>query len=95
MLGIKWGFVCVNDGLCYLVVNGDEGESGMFKDCYYLECSLYIFFEGMLIVVWVVEVECVFIYMCDEYFVVLEILCCEIKVFEDVGIVESGYIDLC
>ncbi len=92
--GKKWGFVRANPGPRYLAINGDEGEPGTFKDRYYLERTPHQFLEGMLIAAWAVEAETCFIYMRDEYPAVLEILRREIKVLEDAGVVEPGYIDL-
>jgi formate dehydrogenase len=48
----------------------------------------------MLIAAWAVEADTCFIYMRDEYPAVLEILRRELKVLEDAGLVEPGYIDL-
>ena len=92
--GKKWGFVRMNEGPCYLAVNGDEGEPGTFKDRYYLERTPHLFLEGMLIAAWAVEADKAFIYMRDEYPAVLEILRREITALEQAGIVDEGYIDL-
>ena len=92
--GKKWGFVRANEGTRYLAVNGDEGEPGTFKDRYYLERTPHLFLEGMLIAAWAVEAETCFIYMRDEYPVVLEILRREIKALVDAGIVAPGCVDL-
>lgn len=92
--GKKWGFVRGSNGPRYLAVNGDEGEPGTFKDRYYLERTPHLFLEGMLIAAWAVEADSCFIYMRDEYPVVLEILRTEIKKLEATGLVAKGYIDL-
>jgi len=92
--GKKWGFVRAAEGPRYLAVNGDEGEPGTFKDRYYLERTPHLFLEGMLIAAWAVEADICFIYMRDEYPVVLEILRTEIARLEAAGIVSKGYIDL-
>ena len=92
--GKKWGFVRASDGPRYLAVNGDEGEPGTFKDRFYLERTPHLFLEGMLIAAWAVEAASCFIYMRDEYPVVLEILRTEIKKLEASGLVAKGYIDL-
>ncbi len=92
--GKKWGFVRAAEGPRYLAVNGDEGEPGTFKDRYYLERMPHLFLEGMLIAAWAVEADKCFIYMRDEYPVVLTILADEIDRLEQVGIVSPGYIDL-
>lgn len=92
--GKKWGFVRAAEGPRYLAVNGDEGEPGTFKDRYYLERTPHLFLEGMLIAAWAVEADTCFIYMRDEYPVVLKILADEIASLEDAGLVAKGYIDL-
>ncbi|HBV78261.1 MAG TPA: NADH-quinone oxidoreductase subunit F [Alphaproteobacteria bacterium] len=92
--GKKWGFVRAADGPRYLAVNGDEGEPGTFKDRYYLERTPHLFLEGMFIAAWAVEADTCFIYMRDEYPVVLKILADEITRLEDAGLVSKGYIDL-
>jgi formate dehydrogenase len=92
--GRKWSFVRAAKGTKYLAVNGDEGEPGTFKDRYYLERTPHLFLEGMLIAAWAVEAETCFIYMRDEYPVVLEILRREIAALEAAGIAAPGYIDL-
>ncbi|MBL6595859.1 MAG: NAD(P)H-dependent oxidoreductase subunit E [Candidatus Puniceispirillum sp.] len=92
--GKKWGFVRAAEGPRYLAVNGDEGEPGTFKDRYYLERTPHLFLEGMLIAAWAVEADTCFIYMRDEYPVVLKILANEIAALEATGLVPEGYIDL-
>lgn len=92
--GKKWGFVRASDGPRYLAVNGDEGEPGTFKDRYYLERTPHLFLEGMLIAAWAVEADSCFIYMRDEYPVVLEILRIEIEKLEATGLVAKGFIEL-
>ncbi len=92
--GKKWGFVRAAEGPRYLAVNGDEGEPGTFKDRYYLERTPHLFLEGMLIAAWAVEATRCYIYMRDEYPVVLKILADEIAHLEAAGLVPLGYIDL-
>ena len=92
--GRKWGFVRAAGGPRYLAVNGDEGEPGTFKDRYYLERTPHLFLEGMLIAAWAVEADKCFIYMRDEYPVVLEILRIEIASLEVAGLITPGYVDL-
>lgn len=92
--GKKWGFVRAAEGPRYLAVNGDEGEPGTFKDRYYLERTPHLFLEGMLIAAWAVEADKCFIYMRDEYPVVLEILRTEIASLEAAGLITPGYVDL-
>jgi NADH:ubiquinone oxidoreductase subunit F (NADH-binding)/NADH:ubiquinone oxidoreductase subunit E len=92
--GKKWGFVRATEGPRYLAVNGDEGEPGTFKDRYYLERTPHLFLEGMLIAAWAVEADKCFIYMRDEYPVVLDILRTEIASLEAAGLITQGYVDL-
>ena len=92
--GKKWGIVRSHPGPRYLAVNGDEGEPGTFKDRHYLERTPHLMLEGMLIAAWVIEAERCYIYMRDEYPVVLEILRREIAALEKAGWVEPGYIEL-
>jgi len=92
--GKKWGFVRAAEGPRYLAVNGDEGEPGTFKDRYYLERTPHLFLEGMLIAAWAVEADKCFIYMRDEYPVVLDILRTEIASLEAAGLITAGYVDL-
>ena len=92
--GKKWGFVRASAGPRYLAVNGDEGEPGTFKDRYYLERTPHLFLEGMLIAAWAVEADKCFIYMRDEYPVVLDILRTEIGSLEEAGLIAPGYVDL-
>ncbi len=75
-------------------MNGDEGEPGTFKDRYYLERTPHLFLEGMLIAAWAVEADKCFIYMRDEYPVVLDILRTEIASLEAAGLITQGYVDL-
>ena len=92
--GKKWEFVRGADGPRYLAVNGDEGEPGTFKDRYYLERTPHLFLEGMLIAAWAIEAKKCFIYMRDEYPVVLEILRREIGRLEASGLIKQGFVDL-
>ncbi|MCB1342450.1 MAG: NAD(P)H-dependent oxidoreductase subunit E, partial [Pseudooceanicola sp.] len=92
--GKKWGFVRSYPGPRFMAVNGDEGEPGTFKDRFYLERQPHVFLEGMLIAAWAVEAQRCFIYMRDEYPVVLEILRREIKALEDENLVDKGYVEL-
>src|ERR1700721_4507060 len=50
-----------------MVVNGDEGEPGTFKDRHYLETDPHRFLEGMRIGAHVVAATAVYIYLRDEY----------------------------
>ena len=70
----KWRAVKGEPGPRLMVVNGDEGEPGTFKDRFYLESDPHRFLEGMLIAAHVVEVSDVYIYIRDEYPACREIL---------------------
>jgi formate dehydrogenase beta subunit len=65
--GRKWRSVLGEPGPRLMVVNGDEGEPGTFKDRHYLETDPHRFLEGMLIGAHVVEATDVYIYLRDEY----------------------------
>ncbi len=76
--GRKWRTVRGEPGPRLMVVNGDEGEPGTFKDRFYLESDPHRFLEGMLIGAHVVEATDVYIYIRDEYPAAREILAREI-----------------
>ncbi|WP_026035441.1 NADH-ubiquinone oxidoreductase-F iron-sulfur binding region domain-containing protein [Cupriavidus sp. BIS7] len=76
--GRKWRSVLSVQGPRLMVINGDEGEPGTFKDRYYLERDPHRFIEGTLIGAHVVEATEVYIYIRDEYPAVREILAREI-----------------
>ncbi len=76
--GRKWRSVRGEPGPRLMVINGDEGEPGTFKDRYYLESDPHRFLEGMLIGAHIVEAEAVYIYLRDEYPAAREILIREI-----------------
>ena len=66
--GVKWGFVPKNAGKpVYLVVNGDEGEPGTFKDRWILENSPHAMLEGIAIAAWAIGARECFIYIRGEY----------------------------
>ena len=72
--GRKWRAVLGEPRPRLMVVNGDEGEPGTFKDRYYLETDPHRFLEGMLIGAHVVEAPEIYIYIRDEYPASREIL---------------------
>jgi formate dehydrogenase len=76
--GRKWRTVRGEPGPRLMVVNGDEGEPGTFKDRFYLESDPHRFLEGMLIGAHVVEATDVYLYIRDEYPAAREILSREI-----------------
>ena len=65
--GRKWRIVRGFEAPRLMAVNVDEGETGTFKDRYYLERDPHRFLEGMLIAAHVVGCEAVYIYLRDEY----------------------------
>ncbi len=65
--GRKWRILRQQAAPRMLAVNIDEGEPGTFKDRYYLERDPHRFLEGMLIAVWAIEAEAIYIYLRDEY----------------------------
>lgn len=66
--GMKWSFVPQNTGKpVYLVVNGDEGEPGTFKDKYILYHSPHQLLEGMIIASYANNVHKAYIYLRGEY----------------------------
>ncbi len=83
--GRKWRTVRGEPGPRLMVVNGDEGEPGTFKDRLYLESDPHRFLEGMLIGAHVVEATDVYIYIRDEYPAAREILAREIPKLPEGG----------
>ena len=76
--GRKWRTVRDQPGTKLMVVNGDEGEPGTFKDRFYLERDPHRFIEGMLIGARIVGAEEIYIYLRDEYPAARQILHTEI-----------------
>jgi NADH-quinone oxidoreductase subunit F len=65
----KWSFVPQNSPKPrYLVVNGDEGEPGTFKDRYILERDPHALLEGMIIAAHVIGSHKAYVYIRGEYF---------------------------
>ncbi len=83
--GRKWRTVRSERGPRLMVVNGDEGEPGTFKDRFYLESDPHRFLEGMLIGAHVVEATDVYLYIRDEYPAAREILAREIAKLPEGG----------
>jgi NADH-quinone oxidoreductase subunit F len=64
----KWSFVPkTRTGPVYLVVNGDEGEPGTFKDRYIFERDPHALIEGMLIAAYAIGCHTSFVYIRGEY----------------------------
>ena len=83
--GRKWRAVRGEPGPRLMLVNGDEGEPGAFKDRFYLESDPHRFLEGMLIGAAVVEATDVYIYIRDEYPAAREILARELAKLPEGG----------
>lgn len=66
--GMKWSFIPQNTGKpIYLVVNGDEGEPGTFKDKYIIYHTPHSLLEGMIIASYANNIHKAFIYLRGEY----------------------------
>jgi len=65
--GRKWKIVSAEPAPRLMAINIDEGEPGTFKDRYYLERDPHRFIEGAIIAAWAVGIDCVYIYLRDEY----------------------------
>ena len=65
--GRKWRSVRAEPGPRLMVVNGDEGEPGTFKDRHLLNTDPHRFLEGTLIGAQVIGAEDVYLYIRDEY----------------------------
>jgi len=66
--GVKWSFIPKDHtGPVYLVVNGDEGEPGTFKDRYLFERDPHAVIEGMLITARAIRSALAFVYIRGEY----------------------------
>ncbi len=71
--GTKWGFI--NPAIPkpkYLVVNGDEGEPGTFKDKYILELDPHAFLEGVLITCYAIGSHKAYVYIRGEYVIPIQ-----------------------
>ncbi len=65
--GRKWRIVAAQAGPRLMVINGDEGEVGTFKDRHYLEREPHRVLEGLLMAAWAVQVDACYFYLRDEY----------------------------
>ena len=66
--GMKWSFIPKdNPKPKYLVVNGDEGEPGTFKDKYIFELDPHSLIEGMIITCYAIGSHKAYIYIRGEY----------------------------
>jgi NADH-quinone oxidoreductase subunit F len=65
----KWSFIPKNSPKpTYLVVNGDEGEPGTFKDRYLLERDPHALLEGTIIAAYGIGSHKAYVYIRGEYF---------------------------
>jgi NADH-quinone oxidoreductase subunit F len=65
----KWSFIPKNSPKPkYLVVNGDEGEPGTFKDRFILERDPHALLEGMIIAAHAIGSHKAYVYIRGEYF---------------------------
>jgi NADH-quinone oxidoreductase subunit F len=65
----KWSFIPKSSPKPkYLVVNGDEGEPGTFKDRYILERDPHALLEGMIIAAYTIGSHKAYVYIRGEYF---------------------------
>ena len=92
--GRKWRLVAAQEGPKYVVVNGDEGEPGTFKDRHYLESDPHRMVEGLLIAAHIISAERAYIYLRDEYPAAHVILAREIAALEHAGLSAPGFIEL-
>lgn len=84
-IGLKWLFMlCFFFGDKYVVCNIDEGELGIFKDCDIMCYNFYFVIEGMVIVVYVMGVNCGYNYVYGE---IWEIYKCFEEVLDEVWVV--------
>jgi len=66
--GTKWGFIpAANPKPRYLVVNGDEGEPGTFKDKYIFELDPHALLEGIIITCFAIGSHKAYVYIRGEY----------------------------
>lgn len=65
--GMKWTFLPNDDRPRYLVVNGDEGEPGTFKDRYFMELDPFRQLEGILYAAYAIGAHTCYIYIRGEY----------------------------
>ena len=66
--GVKWGFIPqANPKPKYLVINGDEGEPGTFKDRYILEQDPHALLEGIIITCFAIGSHKAYVYIRGEY----------------------------
>lgn len=73
--GTKWSFIpAANPKPKYLVINGDEGEPGTFKDKYILQYDPHAFIEGCMITCFAIGSHKCYVYIRGEYIKQIDIL---------------------
>src|SRR5271165_2132947 len=66
--GTKWSFIPqANPKTKYLVINGDEGEPGTFKDKYIFEQDPHALLEGIIITCYAIGSHKAYVYIRGEY----------------------------
>src|SRR5580698_1581047 len=66
--GTKWSFIPqANPKPKYLVINGDEGEPGTFKDKYIFEQDPHALLEGIIITCYAIGSHKCYVYIRGEY----------------------------
>ena len=66
--GMKWSFIpAANPKPKYLVINGDEGEPGTFKDKYIFEQDPHALLEGIIITCYAIGSHKAYVYIRGEY----------------------------
>lgn len=66
--GMKWSFIPANNPKPkYLVINGDEGEPGTFKDKYIFEFDPHALLEGIIITCYAIGSHKAYVYIRGEY----------------------------
>jgi NADH-quinone oxidoreductase subunit F len=65
--GVKWGFLPADSFPRYLVINGDEGEPGTFKDRQLIERDPHQLIEGVAIASYALQVNTAFLYIRGEF----------------------------
>lgn len=88
--GVKWGFVPADAFPRYLVVNGDEGEPGTFKDRMLMERDPHQLVEGVIISCYALQAEHAFIYCRGEMALAFERLGDAVAEAEAAGYLGTG-----
>lgn len=88
--GVKWGFLPEGEFPRYLVVNGDEGEPGTFKDRMLMERDPHQLVEGAVISAYAIGAEHVFIYCRGELRNAYERLCRAVAEAQEKGYIGSS-----